>query len=214
MSKSKNYGVIVHRDDFEDFLVNMNDQEAGAILKNMLNTFLGEDAKVTAFGERYMDSTSKKLCARVIYDKEKSEQNSANGAKGGGQIGNSNAKRAKNERKTSEGRAKTNLNINNNNNINIKDNKRPYGECANVLLSDDEYKKIVDQGLTNLIDELSFYIASKGDKYKSHYAVIRQWANRREKEKGATIIKPNQFTQGVQKRDIDFSDLEKKLIKN
>ena len=99
--------------------------------------------------------------------------------------------------------------------------KRPYGECANVLLSDDEYKKIVDQGLTNLIDELSFYIASKGDKYKSHYAVIRQWANRREKEKTEAKVTPlsgsnakNQFNRFSQRTDYDFDALEKKLIKN
>jgi hypothetical protein len=92
--------------------------------------------------------------------------------------------------------------------------KKTYGECANVYLTDEEYSKIKDDGLTGLIEELSLYIASKGDKYRSHYAVIRQWANRRKKEQDAKVIRPNQFTSGVQSRDIDFSDLEKKLVKN
>ena len=222
MSRVKKYGVIVHQEYFEDFLNNMTDQEAGAMLKNMLHTFLGEEVKT--FGERYMDSISKKLCDRVAYDKEVSEKNAKNGALGGGQIGNSNAKRAKtseNEPKTSEERAKTNHKNKDKdkNNNKDKDNKRPYGECANVFLTDDEFEKIKSQGIANLIDELSLYIASKGDKYKSHYAVIKQWANRREKEK--VVASPmsgqnakNQFNRYAQRTDYDFQALEAKLIKN
>lgn len=225
MSRNKKYGVIVHQEDFEDFLTNMTDQEAGAMLKNMLHTFLGEEVKT--FGERYMDSISKRLCDRVIYDKGLSEKNAKNGALGGGQMGNTNAKRAKtseNDPKTSEKRAKTNLNIKVKDNINIKDNKdnkKPYGECANVFLTDEEFEKVKNQGLTNLIEELSLYIASKGNKYKSHYAVIKQWANRREKEK--EIKKPsslagqsstNIVNRFKQRDDYDFAAIEAKLIKN
>jgi len=44
-----------------------------------------------------------------------------------------------------------------------------------------------------LIEELGGYIASKGDKYKSHYATIKNWAKRKGsnqniKTKGITII--------------------------
>ena len=213
MSRIKKYGVIVHQEDFEDFLANMTDQEAGAMLKNMLHTFLGEEVKT--FGERYMDSISKRLCDRVIYDKGLSEKNAKNGALGGGQRGNTNAKRAK-----------TNLNIKVKDNINIKDNKdnkKPYGEFANVFLTDEEFEKVKNQGLTNLIEELSLYIASKGNKYKSHYAVIKQWANRRAKEKEEKETKPsnlagqnskNQFNRFSQRTDYDFEALEKKLTKN
>lgn len=225
MSRNKKYGVIVHQEDFEDFLTNMTDQEAGAMLKNMLHTFLGEEVKT--FGERYMDSISKRLCDRVIYDKGLSEKNAKNGALGGGQMGNTNAKRAKtseNDPKTSEKRAKTNLNNKVKDNINIKDNKdnkKPYGECANVFLTDEEFEKVKNQGLTNLIEELSLYIASKGNKYKSHYAVIKQWANRREKEK--EIKKPsslagqsstNIVNRFKQRDDYDFAAIEAKLVRN
>jgi len=224
MSRIKKYGVIVHQEDFEDFLTNMTDQEAGAMLKNMLHTFLGEEVKT--FGERYMDSISKRLCDRVIYDKGLSEKNAKNGALGGGQMGNTNAKRAKtseNDPKTSEKRAKTNLNIKDKDNINIKDNKdnkKPYGEFANVFLTDEEFEKVKNQGLTNLIEELSLYIASKGNKYKSHYAVIKQWANRRAKEKEtkpsslAGQNSKNQFNRFNQRTDYDFEALEKKLTRN
>ena len=61
-----------------------------------------------------------------------------------------------------------------------KDVKRhKYGEYKNVLLSDEEYGKLSDQfpkDLAQRIERLSEYIAQKGDKYKSHYAVIRTWA--------------------------------------
>lgn len=62
--------------------------------------------------------------------------------------------------------------------------RHKYGEYKNVLLSDEEYGKLSEQFPKNLaerIERLSEYIAQKGDKYKSHYAVIRTWA-RQEKE--------------------------------
>lgn len=144
-----------------------------------------------------------------------------NGRRGGAPKGNSNARKqpktTENNRKqpkTTENKQKQTPNPIPNPNPNPIPIKKTYGECANVYLTDEEYSKINDDGLTGLIEELSLYIASKGDKYRSHYAVIRQWANRRKKEQDAKVIRPNQFTSGVQSRDIDFSDLEKKLVKN
>lgn len=146
-----------------------------------------------------------------------------NGKKGGGQVGNANAKRqqpttTKNDQerpKTTKNDLKRTPNPNPNPYPNPLKDKRPYGECANVFLTDEEHQKIINEGYAGLIEELSLYIASKGDKYKSHYAVIKQWANRRKKEQvEKTVSKPNQFTQGVMRTEIDFSDLEKRLVKN
>ena len=121
-------------------------------------------------------------------------------------------KRAKNERKTSDIPAKTNhKDKDKNKDKDNKDNKRLYGECANVLLSDEEYEKIKTGGMIGLIDELSLYIASTGKTYKSHYAVIRQWANRRKNE--TKVIKPTQFNTGLMQRPVEEYDLDK-LIKN
>ena len=149
-------------------------------------------------------------------DREYKELKSRAGKRGGAPVGNSNASKqaetSKNKQKQTEDKQKQTPKPNPK--PNPKDNKRPYGECANVLLTDDEYKKITDEGLAGLIEELSLYIASKGDKYRSHYAVIKQWANRRKKEQGMSPVKPNQFTQGVMRTEIDFSDLEKRLVKN
>ena len=65
--------------------------------------------------------------------------------------------------------------------------KKQYGEFTNVLLSDAEYQKIVERfgraEAKEKIEILSTGIASKGYKYKDHYATILAW-ERRDKEKG------------------------------
>ena len=207
---------IIHG-DFKDSIFGMPDESVGRLLKGLIafaddedpTTYLGDDVRA--------NTTFPILRQHILRNEEYRSKRANNGRSGGAPIGNTNARQTtKNNQKqpkTSKNNQKQapNLTLPN---LTIPNNKKQYGECANVLLTEEEYQKVKDQGLGYLIDELSLYIAGSGKKYKSHYAVIRQWANRREKEKGATIIKPNQFTQGVQKRDIDFSDLEKKLIKN
>ena len=60
-----------------------------------------------------------------------------------------------------------------------KNPKHKYGEYQNVLLTDEEYQKLTDEygedKRDKCIEKLSGYLASKGDKYKSHYATIRNW---------------------------------------
>lgn len=59
--------------------------------------------------------------------------------------------------------------------ININKEKKSYGEFANVLLTDEQYKKLSEiycQHLSEAIETLSTYIESSGKKYKSHYAVL------------------------------------------
>ena len=72
--------------------------------------------------------------------------------------------------------------------------KKEYGEFKNVLLFDDEYKKLTDRfgeaRAGQLIETLSAGIRSKGYKYKDHYAAILNWARRDEKE-GNGIGKTN-----------------------
>lgn len=57
-----------------------------------------------------------------------------------------------------------------------------YGEFKNVKLTDDEYKKLEEKNLLPYIEKLSSYIASKGKKYKSHYATILTWSRKEQKE--------------------------------
>lgn len=67
-----------------------------------------------------------------------------------------------------------------------KPERHKYGEYQNVLLSDDELAKLQAEFVDwrERIERLSAYIASKGAKYKSHLATIRNWA-RNEKPKTA-----------------------------
>ena len=67
-----------------------------------------------------------------------------------------------------------------------------YGECENVKLSLEEYEKLKARFTDHeeRIDKLSLYIASVGNKYKSHYATILNWA-KKDKPKGEVIVGEN-----------------------
>lgn len=63
--------------------------------------------------------------------------------------------------------------------------KYPHGEFQNVKLTDDEYASWCAKAgpeAEQLIEELSSYIASKGVKYKSHYATLCSWLSKRKKD--------------------------------
>lgn len=60
--------------------------------------------------------------------------------------------------------------------------KNMYGEFKNVKLTSDEFSKIKEKDLLIVIEDLSYYIRSKGDQYKDHYATILSWDR---KNKGA-----------------------------
>ena len=206
-----NHGIIIHPEDFND-LKSMSAEECGHIIQNMIKTFHGES--VVPFADRYLTRVSNDMCGRVLRDKEMSERQSRNGSKGGAKEGHPNYNKPKLSQSLPKVKPKLNPNTNTNTNTNI--NKRLYGECQNVKLTEDEYNKLVDKNYTGLIDELSLYIASKGDKYKSHYATILQWAKKREKETLGTIpFKPKEKPyQQMMKSTYDMDALEKKLIKN
>ena len=57
--------------------------------------------------------------------------------------------------------------------------KKSYGEFSNVTLTDEEHAKLIERfgkkGANDRIENLSSAIASKGYKYKSHYATILTW---------------------------------------
>jgi len=62
-----------------------------------------------------------------------------------------------------------------------KENKEIYSQLGNVKLFKKEYEELKNRFPTDLeerIENLSLYIASKGDKYKSRYATILSWAKK------------------------------------
>lgn len=62
------------------------------------------------------------------------------------------------------------------------DKKKAYGEANNVMLKDDELDKLKERfsDYEDRINNLSYYMASKGAKYKSHYMTILAWARKDE----------------------------------
>ena len=88
-----------------------------------------------------------------------------------------------------------------------KDVKRhKYGEYKNVLLSDEEFDKIRTEFPADYearIENLSEYIEKKGDKYKSHLAVIRSWAKdvrKNEERGGSSTFDTDEFFEAALKR--------------
>lgn len=80
----------------------------------------------------------------------------------------------------------------------LKQKKKPsvptrhrYGEYNNVLLSDDELEKLRQEfprDWRERIEELSAAIAAKGYSYRSHLAVIRNWARREQKQASGNVF--------------------------
>lgn len=85
----------------------------------------------------------------------------------------------------------------------VKQIRHKYGEYSNVLLTDDEYAKLVaeypDQ-YSALIERLSSYMASTGKRYKSHLATMRNWV-RMDYERGTARSAPAQRAAPVQHRE-------------
>lgn len=134
------YGVIIYEEEHNSFL-NMSDEDAGKILKNMIRVFQGnQPEKLEGFKQMYSDS----LCNRVAVDKRKADADYTNGKKGGAPIGNQNARKNKKQPpvdlKTTplyfENNPNSNNNSNSNNNNNIKTVYKPNQFTAGVLMQD------------------------------------------------------------------------------
>lgn len=89
-------------------------------------------------------------------------------------------------------------------------NKEKYGEFQNVLLTEDEYKKLKEKfpkDYGDRIDNLSIYMLSKGKQYKNHYATILSWARKEERNKPKPI-EPKKYT-AYKGEDWERDDFEK-----
>ena len=69
-----------------------------------------------------------------------------------------------------------------------KEPKHKNGANQNVLLTDEELEKLKERfpDWQRRIDDLSYYIASTGKTYSSHYMTILNWARADEPRGGAT----------------------------
>lgn len=149
--------------------------EEEKVVENILNLFF----------EMKKDGWHQQRCDREIADVVSSRNN---GKKGG------RPKKKINLEETQE-KPKDNLDCNLNQTFpfpitHIPDKKEPKGSkekklhgcMENVKLTDAEYQKLVERFGADVagkkIDACSLYLASKGDKYKNHYATILSWARK------------------------------------
>jgi hypothetical protein len=69
-----------------------------------------------------------------------------------------------------------------------KPTKHKYGEFKHVLLSDEDYKKLVElyteQGAKDRIKNLDEYIETNNKSYNNHLLVINRWEKKDEKDSG------------------------------
>jgi DNA-binding transcriptional MocR family regulator len=107
-----------------------------------------------------------------------------------------NDKQMINKWETNDKQVITNKNDKNDNNErnNIKENiiKKKYGSYKNVLLTDEEYNKLLteykEDKTRKLITYLDEYIEMKGYKAKSHYLCIKKWVVKALKENKEGVV--------------------------
>lgn len=85
----------------------------------------------------------------------------------------------------------------------IKKIPKGYGDYKNVLLSDEELKRLKDEfpNWKTRVDRLSEYMKISGKSYNSHYAVIKSWAK---KDSHAPPAMPGNF----ENHSFDLSEIE------
>ena len=86
-----------------------------------------------------------------------------------------------------------------------KATRHKYGLYENVLLTDEDYEKLVAEfphDYTDRIERLSEYIASTGKKYKNHLATIRNWARNDAVKKPSSKRGGNVFLEIAQEEGI------------
>lgn len=92
--------------------------------------------------------------------------------------------------------------------INKNKNKQVFGAMENVLLSEEELEKLkttFPYDYLKRIDDLSYYIASNGKKYSSHYSTILSWS-RKETKTNSHYVPKNKSTNldNVKEEDLIF----------
>jgi len=203
--------------DFAESIKAMPNESVGLLFKALWAYAMDEDFEEIVRSDPRVETLFPVIKNHIDrneeYRKTKAESGRRGGKAGGAPIGNTNASKS-NQIKANQSKSKQNkppcpCPCPSPNPI----NKKTYGVRENVLLTDEEHQKVIEAGLTDLIDELSLYIDSKGAKYKSHYSTILAWARRREKE-SKPKNKEYQFQQMPKRTDYDIEALEKKLIKN
>ena len=226
----------LHVSDYGEALLGMPDENVGKIIKGLLEYSM--DKEPTPINDPSVSGFCMVMKLHIDRDEEY-RQNKINAGRSGGQAKRSKVKQSQAKRSkgiADESKDKQSLppypypypNPNNNNNslveevvkyLNEKTNSHYQAqgktfELINARLNDgytvDDFKKVIDKK----------YKEWKGTPYEkfirpstlfapSHF---EEYLN--QPERVETGVKPNQFNTGVMTRDIDFEDLERRLVKN
>lgn len=95
-----------------------------------------------------------------------------------------------------------------------KDVRHRHGEFKNVLLTNEEVMKLKEKfpkDWDKRIEALSGYIASRGDKYDSHYRTILVWAKREENPKPK--VQESKFNNYTDTNAVDYTNFGEKILK-
>lgn len=209
-----NHGIILH-EEYRERMKKFSPERLGNLVLNMFRVDDGEEP-ISFPDDEALDVFSEVVCSRLVRDIQMSEKQRNNRL---GKTKEEPKRTKKNQKKPNDNQKEPLLPITNNQlPITNKPIKDIYGEANNVLLTKEEYQKIKDKGLTDLIEELSLYMASKKKTYADHYMTILAWGRRREKENKVVSMSgqdaKNQFNRFKQRDDYDIEELERKLIKN
>ena len=104
---ARDYGLIVHPEDFDYFLKDATTEEAGELIRNMIRAFQGDFEGIKNFDDRFMKVTSEKICGRILRERELSIKRSYAGALGGAPVGNQNNKSSKSQAKVKQSTSKS-----------------------------------------------------------------------------------------------------------
>lgn len=189
----------------------LEDEQLGRLFRALFEKQLGNEVVLTNDIKIAFNFINNQMVVDNQKYIKKCETLKNNAKKGGAPKGNQNAKKQK-----QPNREKNNLNDNvNDNEIILNDNlkeknkkeKISFGEFKNVLLSEEELEKLKQRfsDYELRIEKLSNYVASKGDKYKSHYATILNWARN---EKNETDVMPEWYKKNVEKQEITQEEVE------
>lgn len=76
-------------------------------------------------------------------------------------------------------------NVNNDNNLSREETTHTFGVYGNVYLTDGELKELIKQypdDYKDMIENLSFYMRSRGKRYDDHFATMMRWKHDDEKK--------------------------------
>lgn len=234
------HGIILH-EEYRERMKKLSSEELGDLVKNMFRVDDGIEPET--FSTDYLNLLNETVCGRVARDIAKSDKQRANrlGKTKNNQT-KTKKKPKKNQTITNEkpndNQTKTPIT---NNQLPITNNQyiNSYVEEIVNFLNEKTGKRFQSRGETErlingrlnegyTIDDFKKVITIKCNEWKDDPKYSRylqpstlfapshfdEYLNQPEKVTKPTLVKPNQFTEGATSKGYDFSELEKKLIKN